>query len=219
MPASEEELLGRLEAGDTSLWPDGNVASDRLGWIEVPRQIDREAKELRGWAASIDQEIIVLLGMGGSSLGPAVLSAFAEAYGEPAGRRLVVCDTTDPSTVEAAPFEEAFIIVSSKSGTTLEPNVLFDYARTRQRDPKRYAVITDPGTPLVGQARDLRVGRIFENRPDIGGRYSVLSHFGMVPAVLLGYDLEELCGRAMEIDRLASVTAGIAMGEAALEGR
>jgi transaldolase/glucose-6-phosphate isomerase len=217
--ATAEELLGRLEAGDVTLWPEGNVASDRLGWLESPRQIDREAKELRLWAGSIDQETIVLLGMGGSSLGPAVLAAVAEAFGERSGRRLVVCDTTDPTTVEAAPLEDAFIIVSSKSGTTLEPNVLFDYARTRQRDSKRFCVITDPGSSLALQASAYRVNRVFENRPDIGGRYSVLSYFGMVPAALLGYDLEELCGRAMEIDRLESVTAGVAMGRAALEGR
>ncbi len=219
MSASEEELLGRLESGDGTLWSAGNVSGDRLGWLESPRQIDREAKELRQWASTIDQEVVVLLGMGGSSLGPAVLAAFAEAFGEPSGRTLVVCDTTAPETVEAAPLEDAFIIVSSKSGTTLEPNVLYDYARTRQRDPKRFAVITDPGTPLVDQARAERVNRIFENRPDIGGRYSVLSYFGMIPAALLGYDLGELCGRAMEVDRIAAVTAGIAMGEAAREGR
>ena len=219
MPATEEELLERLEACDTTLWPAGNVAADRLGWLESPRQIDREAKELRQWADTIDQETVVLLGMGGSSLGPAVLAAFADAFGEPSGRRLVVCDTTDPVTVAATPLEEAFIIVSSKSGTTLEPNVLFGYARTRQKVPKRYCVITDPGSSLAQAAAALRVNRIFENRPDIGGRYSVLSYFGMVPAALLGYELEEVCGRAMEIDRLASVTAGIAMGNAALEGR
>jgi glucose-6-phosphate isomerase/transaldolase/glucose-6-phosphate isomerase len=219
VPATEEELLARLEGSDTTLWPAGNVAADRLGWLESPRQIDREAKELRRWAATIDQETVVLLGMGGSSLGPAVLAAFAESFGEPSGRRLVVCDTTEPATVASAPFEDAFIIVSSKSGTTLEPNVLFDYARTRQRDPKRYCVITDPGTPLARDAAALRVNRVFENRPDIGGRYSVLSYFGMVPAALLGYDLEEMSGRAMEINRLTSVTEGIAMANAALEGR
>jgi hypothetical protein len=217
--ATEEEILGRLEAGDPTLWPAGNVSSDRLGWLESPRQIDRESKDLQKWAGSIDQETIVLLGMGGSSLGPAVLATFAEAFGEPSGRKLVVCDTTDPATVEAAPLEDAFILVSSKSGTTLEPNVLFDYARTRQRDSRRFAVITDPGTPLADLGRELRVNRIFENRPDIGGRYSVLSYFGMVPAALLGYDLDEVCGRAMEIDRLEAVRAGIAMAEAALEGR
>jgi Phosphoglucose isomerase len=217
--AIPEELLARFEARDASLWPPASVAPNRLGWLDAPRELEREAKELRRWAESIDQETVVLLGMGGSSLGPAVLAAFAEAFGTSNGRRLLVCDTTEPSTVASMPFEEAFIVVSSKSGTTLEPNVLFDYAQTRQRDEKRYCIITDPGTPLAELGRSGRVGRVFENRPDIGGRYSVLSHFGIVPAALLGYDIEELCGRAMEIDRVAAVAAGIAMGEAALEGR
>jgi glucose-6-phosphate isomerase/transaldolase/glucose-6-phosphate isomerase len=214
-----EEMLERLQRASTSLWPAGNVANSRLGWLESPREMERDAGDLKSWADTIDQEVVVLLGMGGSSLGPAVLAALAETFGGLNGRRLVVCDTTEPSTVLRAPFEEAFIIVSSKSGTTLEPNVLFDYAMTRQRDPRRYAVITDPGTPLALGAKAKRVNRVFENRPDIGGRYSVLSYFGMVPAALLGYDIAELAGRALETDQHQAVDLGIRLGQAALEGR
>jgi transaldolase / glucose-6-phosphate isomerase len=148
-----------------------------------------------------------------------VLAAFAESFGGLNGRRLFVCDTTEPSTVVSAPFEEAFILVSSKSGTTLESNVLFDYAMTRQRNLRRYAVITDPGTPLALSAKAKRVNRVFENQPDIGGRYSVLSYFGMVPAALLGYDVAELAGRALEGDHHDAVDLGIRLGEGALEGR
>jgi glucose-6-phosphate isomerase/transaldolase/glucose-6-phosphate isomerase len=181
--------------------------------------MERESSELANWANTIDQEVVVLLGMGGSSLGPAVLAALGDSLGGLNGRRFVVCDTTDPTTVHQAPFEDAFILVSSKSGTTLEPNVLFDYAVTRQPDPRRYAVITDPGTPLALAAKAKRVNRVFENRPDIGGRYSVLSYFGVVPAALLGYDIGELCGRALEIDRHEAVDLGITLAEAAKEGR
>lgn len=212
-------MLERLQHAATTLWPAGNVASTRLGWMESPREMEREAAELSSWANTIDQEVIVLLGMGGSSLGPAVLSAIGESFGGLNGRKLVLCDTTDPTTVHHAPFEDAFILVSSKSGTTLEPNVLFDYAITRQADPRRYAIITDPGTPLALAAKAKRVNRVFENRPDIGGRYSVLSYFGIVPAALLGYDIEELCGRALEIDRHAAVELGISLATAAKEGR
>ena len=219
MTISTEELLERLQRGSTTLWPVGNVAGSRLGWIESPKEMEREANDLRRWADTIDQEVVILLGMGGSSLGTAVLSAFAESFGGLNGRRFVVCDTTEPSTVVAAPFEDAFILVSSKSGTTLEPNVLFAYAMTRQRDPRRYAVITDPGTPLALDAKAKRVNRVFENRPDIGGRYSVLSYFGMVPAALLGYDVAELAGRALEGDHHEAVDLGIRLGQAALEGR
>ena len=94
--------------------------------------LDR-ARALKSFAASIDQDTVVLLGMGGSSLGPAVLAAVRDNLGGLSGRRVVVCDTTDPSTVADLPLEDAFVVVSSKSGTTLEPNVLFGYARSRVR--------------------------------------------------------------------------------------
>ena len=219
MATSAEEVQTRLLARDASLWAPGNVSADRLGWLDVARQMEREAKQLRAWAGAIDQEVVVLLGMGGSSLGPAVLDRIGAALGGLHGRRLVVCDTTDPATVETAPFEDAFILVSSKSGTTLEPNVLFDYARTRQKDLRRYAVITDPGTPLEVLGEKLGVQRIFSNRSDIGGRYSVLSYFGIVPAVLAGYDIEELCGRALELDQNEAIALGLEMGAAARDGR
>jgi transaldolase/glucose-6-phosphate isomerase len=212
-------LLKRLRERDASLWPQGNVSANRLGWLEVPREMEAEAADLGKWAAAIEQQTVVLLGMGGSSLGPAVLAACRAAPGGFAGRRVVVCDTTDPTTVSGLPLEDAFILVSSKSGTTLEPNVLFDYALGRVADPGRYAVVTDPGAPLAAQARDLGVHRVFENRPDIGGRYSVLSYFGMVPAALAGYDVEELCARALEADPEEGVEMGMDMGRAANEGR
>ena len=124
-----------------------------------------------------------------------------------------------PSTVAGLPLEDAFIIVSSKSGTTLEPNVLFSYARSRVGDPSRYAVVTDPGTPLARAAGELGIRHVFENPPDIGGRYSVLSFFGLVPAALMGYDVAELCERALDADREEAVALGEEMGAAALSGR
>ncbi len=214
-----DELSRRLAARDASLWPGPNVSANRLGWLEVPREIERQARRLASFAASIDQDTVVLLGMGGSSLGPAVLAAVRDRLGEFAGRRLVVCDTTDPKTVSGLPLEDAFILVSSKSGTTLEPNVLFDHARTRVADPARYAVVTDPGTPLERLAGELGIRHVFANRPDIGGRYSVLSYFGAVPAALAGYDLAELCGRALDADWHEAIELGLAMGAAARQGR
>ena len=213
------DLLRRLQARDKTLWPEGNVAPDRLGWLDSPRRMLERARALRSFADSVDQDTIVLLGMGGSSLGPAVLAAVRDRLGAPPGRRVVVCDTTDPATVAGLPLEDAFIIVSSKSGTTLEPNVLFAYARGRVGDPARYAVITDPGTPLAIQAGELGIRHLFENQPDIGGRYSVLSLFGLVPAALMGYDVAELCERALDTDREEAVALGEEMGRAALEGR
>ena len=212
------ELLRRLEARDATLWPEGNVSPNRLGWLDTPREMLYQARRLKSFADSIDQDTVVLLGMGGSSLGPAVLAAVRDSFGQP-GRRVVVCDTTDPATVAALPLEDAFVVVSSKSGTTLEPNVLFSYARSRVADPARYAVITDPGTPLGGEAGELGIRHLFENRPDIGGRYSVLSFFGLVPAALMGYDVSELCERALDADREEAVALGEDMGREALAGR
>jgi len=217
-------LIEALMAHDEGLWPDGNVAPTRLGWLEAPRRMASEAAELAAWAAGIEQRSVVLLGMGGSSLGPAVLEAVLAATGAPGGagtgrRTLVVCDTTHPATVGALDLSDAFVVVSSKSGTTLEPEVLLDYAWSQMADPSRYAAITDPGTPLAALAAERGFRRCFENPPDIGGRYSVLSYFGMVPAALIGYDVAALCERGLGADLDEAAGLGMAMGEAARAGQ
>jgi hypothetical protein len=217
-------LVPRLLARDQGLWPAGNVSPNRLGWLDVPRQLAAAAADLGAWAAGIEQSTVVLLGMGGSSLGPAVLEATLTATGTPGGpgqtrRRLVVCDTTHPETVSALDLSDAFVLVSSKSGTTLEPNVLLAHAWAQLPDPTRYAAITDPGTPLATLAAERGFHRSFANPPDIGGRYSVLSYFGMVPAALIGYDVAELCARALDADLEEAAGLGMAMGEAARAGQ
>ncbi len=214
-----QEIKSKLLSKDYTLWPQGNVSSNRLGWLEVIREMSKEAKNLKAWADSIDQEQIVLLGMGGSSLGPLVLGSFANLFQTSNGRKLFVLDTTSPRTVADAPIENSFVLVSSKSGTTLEPNVLFAHARSRLSDTNRYAFITDPATELAQLGEELSVNRVFSNRSDIGGRYSVLSYFGLVPAALLGYDIEELCELATETDVEEAVELGIRAGQAALEGK
>jgi len=211
-------LAAQLLARDAGLWPSGNVSGHRLGWLEVPRQMAEASKDLASWAAGIEQSTVILLGMGGSSLGPAVLEA-VRSTGAPGLRRMVVCDTTDPTTVGALDFSDAFVLVSSKSGTTLEPNVLFEHAWSELPDGSRYAAITDPDTPLATLAHQRGFRRVFANRPDIGGRYSVLSYFGMVPAALIGYDVAALCERALATDVEEAVELGLAMGRAAREGR
>jgi glucose-6-phosphate isomerase len=212
-----ESLLRR----DASLWPAGNVSPQRLGWLDVPSRMAEEAEELAAWAGSVGQSHVVLLGMGGSSLGPAVLEALSAGAAGNAGaaRRLTVCDTTHPTTVDTVDFDDAFVVVSSKSGTTLEPEVLLDHAWATMSDPTRYAAITDPGTPLATLAAERGFRRCFENPLDIGGRYSVLSYFGMVPAALMGYDVAALCRRALDVDLLEAAALGMAMGEAARVGQ
>ncbi|HXR54499.1 MAG TPA: hypothetical protein VN793_05565, partial [Acidimicrobiales bacterium] len=212
-------LAAQLLHRDAGLWPPGNVSGDRLGWLDVPRQMVDESKELASWAATIEQSTVILLGMGGSSLGPAVLGAVRATGPAGSNRRLVVCDTTDPTTVGGLDFSDAFVLVSSKSGTTLEPNVLFEHAWSQLPDPSRYAAITDPGTALADLGRQRGFRRVFANRPDIGGRYSVLSYFGMVPAALIGYDVAALCERAMSCDVDDAVELGWEMGRAAREGK
>ena len=207
------DLLQRLQARDTSLWPDGNVADNRLGWLGVVDRMESEAADLRAWADGIDAAHVVLLGMGGSSLGPEVLRA---AIGSD---RLVVLDTTDPATVLGAPLGDSFFLVSSKSGTTLEVKALLAHCWERMPDGSRYAAITDPGTPLADLARERSFNRLFENPADIGGRYSVLSYFGLVPAALLGYDVAGLCQSARAADLEAAAELGAALGDAGRAGR
>ncbi|HUY64126.1 MAG TPA: hypothetical protein VMV14_06370 [Acidimicrobiales bacterium] len=212
-------LLDALQSRRSDLWPTGNVSSNRLGWLEVPRRMADESAALSSWARGIEQRTVVLLGMGGSSLGPAVLEAVKSDRPSDGGRHLVVCDTTHPATVGSIDFSDAFVVVSSKSGTTLEPNVLLAHAWEQLPDPSRYAVITDPGTPLAELAAARGFARCFENPPDIGGRYSVLSYFGMVPAALIGYDVADLCRRALDTDLVEATALGMTLGEEARAGR
>jgi hypothetical protein len=207
------DLLERLLARDATLWPEGNVSPNRLGWLDVAARMRDEAADLQSWAAGIDAERVVLLGMGGSSLGPEVLRA---AIGS---ERLVVLDTTDPETVAAVDTDDAFFLVSSKSGGTIEVKTLFAHFWDRVGDGRRFAAVTDPGTALDELAGDAGFDRIFRNPPDIGGRYSVLSYFGLVPAALVGIDVAGLCERALAVDGHEAVELGLAMGEAAKAGR
>src|SRR5262249_30704058 len=148
MPDSAQALAERLLARDITLWPEGSEAPERLGWLDVHKRIAEEAAELRSWANNITASRIVLCGMGGSSLGPEVLRS-AES-----SDRLFVLDTTDPQTVASVDLSDAFFIVSSKSGTTLEPNALFAYCWEKVPDGARYAAVTDPGTKLVQLAQE-----------------------------------------------------------------
>jgi transaldolase/glucose-6-phosphate isomerase len=206
-------LLDRLLARDTTLWPAGNTAADRLGWLDIAERMQAEAADLAAWARSVDHERIVLLGMGGSSLGPEVLRAAAGS------ERLVVLDTTDPETIAAVDHDDAFFVVSSKSGTTVEVQCLLAHFWERVPDGRRYAAVTDPGTPLEEMAVDSGFARVFRNPADIGGRYSVLSYFGLVPAALAGVDVAGLLDRALAVDQQGAVDLGVAMGEAARAGR
>ena len=212
-----DRAVERLWRRDHTLWsPDPREIADRLGWLHYVPDAGERAR-LDALVAQVRQEGIrhvVLLGMGGSSLGAeALASSLATSPADPAERggaaesppRLLVLDSTVPEWVRrvraAIEPSRTLFLVASKSGTTAEVQALFDYfwgeTTHASDDPGRsFAVVTDPGTPLaeLGSARGFR--EIFINPPDIGGRFSVLSLFGILPAALAGLDVDELLARA-----------------------
>ncbi len=210
--ASSERLVSRLWAKDHTLWkPDPTEIANRLGWLTVtqPSALGaegaiRELTDLRDEVRGEGYRDVVLLGMGGSSLGPEVLRlTFGSARGYP---RLWVLDTTVPSAVRAAtkainPARTLFL-VASKSGGTIEVMSLFAHFESLVQKAKgnrggaQFIAITDPGTSLIDLAQQKGFRKVFHNPPDIGGRYSVLSYFGLVPAALIGVDVPRLLGRA-----------------------
>ncbi len=238
---SEQHLVERLWAMDHRLWkPEPREIEDRLGWLTIMGPMQEQAAELQAFAAAVrglSVKDVVLLGMGGSSLGPEVLRAtFGSSRGFP---RLWVLDSTIPGWVRAVtksidPAKSLFI-VASKSGGTIEVMSLFAHfwslvANTRgSRGGQHFIAITDPGTELERLAVDHGFWRTFTNQPDIGGRYSVLSYFGMVPAALLGIRVDRLIERAQSMADACRVQAppennpgvflGAVMGMLAQTGR
>lgn len=207
------QVVARLWAKDHSLWkPEPTEITNRLGWLTVPEKMQDRVGPLRGFADSIRNagfRHVVLLGMGGSSLGPEVLrSTFGSINGFP---RLWVLDSTVPGWIRQVsqriqPARTLFL-VASKSGGTTEVLALFAYfwnlvTRTRgNTGGSQFVAITDPGTSLVSLAQDRGFRTVFLNPADIGGRYSVLSYFGLVPAALLGLDLKRLVSRGAGMAR------------------
>jgi Phosphoglucose isomerase len=212
-PLDAAVLAARIMGRDDAVWPIPNVSKTRLGWTDIHNRLRHEIPALVEWAATITAKHVVLIGMGGSSLGPEVLRS---AVGS---TRLFVLDTTDPLTVDRMPADDTVFLISSKSGGTLEVRSLLAHAWSKVSDPSRYVAITDPGTELEGIANERKFGKVFVNDPNIGGRYSVLSYFGLVPAALLGYDVEALLQSARDVDLVASARLGIEVAHAAMAGR
>jgi hypothetical protein len=192
-------LASRIWARDASLWTAGDEGR-WLGWLDEPARMRGRVGELRDFAASASADrltTVVLLGMGGSSLAAEVLRRTTKAAG------LHVLDTTHPAAIrslaESIDLPHTLFLVSSKSGTTLETRCLLDYffAETGERGGQ-FAAITDAGSELERLARDRGFRAVFAGEPEIGGRYSALSVFGLVPAALMAADLEGLLDRAVE---------------------
>jgi transaldolase/glucose-6-phosphate isomerase len=206
-----ESWLRRVWRKDATLWKDDEahkkIIANALGWVTVVDQLVEHAGELAAFSERVRKDgftDVMLLGMGGSSLCPEV---FRRTFGKIDGfPTLHVLDSTDPATV--ASFEQrvdlphTLFAVASKSGTTTEPLMFYKYFFNRLREIKgdrageNFVAITDPGTLMEEMAKGDGFRRIFLNPPDIGGRYSALSYFGMVPASLQGFDFKTLLDRA-----------------------
>ncbi|MDH5194956.1 MAG: glucose-6-phosphate isomerase, partial [Nitrospira sp.] len=238
---NREQVIERLWSKDHRLWkPDPKEISDRLGWLTVHDQMRQQIGQLAQCVSSAREmkiKDVVLLGMGGSSLGPEVFrAAFGPQNGAP---RLWVLDSTIPGWVrqvtKAISPARTLFLVASKSGGTIEVMSLFAHFwklvthAKGNRGGKHFIAITDPGTGLEQMARDYGFGEIFSNPADIGGRYSVLSLFGLVPAALLGLNVSRLLNRAAgmaeqcrvqkDVQTNPGAYLGAAMGSLAKAGR
>jgi transaldolase/glucose-6-phosphate isomerase len=240
----EDRMTESLWSGDTSLWSkDPEVRSaigQRLGWLQVVETMIGEKQRLKDFADEIRSAgftTAVLLGMGGSSLASEVFAAClgtADGYLD-----LKVLDTTEPASIldleRTLDLKRTLFIVSSKSGGTIEVLSLYKYFRKRMEEAlgdqagKSFIAITDPGTSLGKMASEHGFRKTFLNPPDIGGRFSALSYFGLVPAALIGADLDRLLMRAAqaveasgpEVPSLESpgTWLGVIMGELSAAGR
>ncbi len=200
-----------------------------VGWIDAVAKMEPRATEIETFAKEVRAagfERVILAGMGGSSLAPLVLST---VFGKAAnGLPLSVLDSTDPDTVlrieREGPLDKALVVVSSKSGSTAEPSAFDAYFFDKIGKPENFVAITDPHSPFEAYARERHFRKIFLNFADIGGRYSALSYFGLVPAALMGISVRELLARARAMqDGNANggdaFLLGAALGELALQGR
>jgi transaldolase / glucose-6-phosphate isomerase len=230
--------IRKLWQKDKSVWT-GDDENKWLGWLDSPAAAD--IADYEDYAQRVKGQNFtdaVVLGMGGSSLGPEVL---AETFPKKAGfPKLHVLDSTDPAQVRtmesSVDIARTLFIVSSKSGGTTEPNAMKDYffdrvskAIGRDKAGHRFIAVTDPGSSLEKVATRQGFARIFHGEPTIGGRYSVLSPFGLVPAATAGIDVRSLIAHALSMVRSCGpdvpprenpgVQLGLAMGLAGLEGR
>jgi transaldolase/glucose-6-phosphate isomerase len=234
----EDRVPERLWAKDPTLWSKQPVEdlADRLGWLSLPAAMKLQRGQLRDFADQVcDSGVtrIVLLGMGGSSLAPEIFQRiFGTAPGYP---ELMVLDTTHPDAVQAVikilDLAKTLFVVSSKSGTTLETISLFKIfwklcSEAVDEPGQRFVAITDPGSPLEALAKEHQFREVFGAPEDIGGRFSALSVYGLVPAALIGVDLGRLLGHAQSMavscaDRESNpgLELGAALGELAMAGR
>ena len=233
--AHDEDVARRIWEHDGTLWaPEGTPElTDRLGWLTIADKLLEEADALDAFREECLADGLtdaVLLGMGGSSLAPEV---FRLSYGDQGGLRLHVLDSTEPEQIAAVEAEidldKTLFLVSTKSGGTIETISLFKHFHGLQGDGSHFTLITDPGSSLLDLAQEHGFRRAFQNDPEIGGRYSALSYFGLVPAALAGIDVRPLlegaqvaaqaCSDFENPEHNAGLWLGLALGELARAGR
>ena len=227
---------------DPSVWSGDQAVqqtiANRLGWLSSPSLMADAIDRLQALRSGVKRDgftDVVLLGMGGSSLAPEVLHAIVGV--NPGWPELHIVDSTDPAAIQAAstPPATTLYLLASKSGTTIEPNSLAAFFRARLEAAglpwaRHFIAITDAGTELEERARSDGFRDVFINPSDIGGRYSAISYFGLVPAALMGQDLPEIIGDSLgmlaaaesPIDAASpnpATSLGLAIGAAAAEGR
>ena len=233
--AVAENVAQRVWKHDQALWGGPGIPEieNRLGWLNVADTMLEQVGELTGLAKQLHDEgytDAVLLGMGGSSLGPEVIR---QSFGDQAGAlKLTVLDSTHPDAVlaveHAIDLNKTVFIVSSKSGGTIETLSHYRYFKAKAK-PEQFVVVTDPGSPLAALAETDGLRKTFLNTPEIGGRYSVLSYFGMVPAALAGVPIEALlkssqvgeqgCSHFNSAEENSGLWLGATIGELAKHGR
>lgn len=240
---NEKRFVERLWERDPTLWksdPEHQaIINKSLGWLTVAEIMLERVDELSAFCDELVQDgftHVLVMGMGGSSMAPLI---FERCFPADGALKLRVLDSTVVDTVQAVehalPLETTFFIVSSKSGTTTEPLAFCDYFFSKVKlvsghnAGRQFAAISDPGSKLVAQAERCGFRRVFENFSDIGGRYSALSYFGLVPAALAGIDVHELLQRAVAFQQRSqtrisvgdnvAVALGCAIGELTRQGR
>ena len=239
-----DDVVSRIHRIDPTVWTDDPAGQQevqkRLGWLTLPDANQNLVPELTDFADEAldeDFEKVLLLGMGGSSLAPETLANIFEGYVE--GAELRILDSTLPEQVKAldewVDYGKTLFIVASKSGGTTETMSLFHYfwaqakAKGGKDTGKQFIAITDPGSKLAALGKENGFRAVFTANPNVGGRYSALSQFGLVPAGLLGVDLDQFlwvandmasrCGANQPLDENPGAILGIILGEAALAGR
>jgi transaldolase/glucose-6-phosphate isomerase len=220
-------VVERIWERDATVWT-GSDEAQWLGWLDEPLTMQDQLDAVKKFADSLDGAVdnVVLFGMGGSSLAPEVLRRLFDV------KNFHVLDTTHPAAIRALEasldLERTAFVASSKSGTTLETRSHLDYfwEKTGGKFPAHFAAVTDPSSDLEHTARERGFAAVFAGEPTIGGRYSALSPFGIVPAVLMGIDVGELLERAQAMreacrsgDGNPGYELGVRLGEGWRDGR